>query len=79
MITYRDSNQDKESKNRYFLGVIELETGMKNMYVFPDVINERETAPLIRGILGNGKIIVQDHRFSSYTDYFLIDLGKLAG
>ena len=46
LITYKDSNQDKEGSSRYFLGVIELETGMKNMYVFPDVINERETAPV---------------------------------
>lgn len=76
VISYRSNNKGTNGYYQYYWGVIQIETGNKNIYVLPDSINQRDTAPSIQGIVENNKFIMQDHRYSSYTDYFLINLGE---
>lgn len=77
IISYRSEEKEEDGFHRYFLGIIDIETGNRNIYAFPDSINQRDSVPYISGIVGTGGIMMLDHRYSSYRDYFLIDLGKL--
>lgn len=75
IISYHSNEKDTNGFYRYFLGIIDIESGKKNIYAFPDSINQRGSVPSIDGIVGTGSVMMLDHRYSSYEDFFLIHLG----
>jgi len=90
IITYTNGYLEVGQNKKYYCGIIDLSSGNKKIFIFPNEENENEnenlnlndnmSAPVIVGLIGNNKIIIK-HGIYAYspknTNYALIDLGDV--